>query len=140
MDNLRVAKVDNVILDRLIPPPLDQPSATPTRDRLSGTLHLTPHHLIFSPLPTSEPGPSTPQSEIWIPYPSITGLTRQPQTFQGKYPLEIRTRSFETFTLTSDKAMEGGAEDVWLSVKNCAVACGSRLLRMIILALMTSFR
>jgi hypothetical protein len=38
------------------------------------------------------------------------------------YPLQIRTRTFHSYVLGFEKAMEGGAEDVWLSVKDCAVA------------------
>jgi hypothetical protein len=115
MDNLRVARVDNVTLDALTPPPPDDPSGLPRKDRSKGTLHLTPHHLIYSPS-------TSPSDEVWIPYPSIILLTRLPQTFGGVYPLQIRTRTFESYVLGFDKAMEGGAEDVWLSVKDCAVA------------------
>jgi hypothetical protein len=120
MDNLRVAKVDNVTLDRRLPPssPSSSSSTTPTTLRQTGTLHLTPHHLIFSPSPTAEGD----TGEIWISYPAITLLTRLPQTFGGRYPLQIRTRGFESYVLTFERAMEGGAEDVWLSVKDCAVA------------------
>lgn len=119
MDNIRIAKVDNVTLDRLVPPSSSSSSfSTPTPLRQTGTLHLTPHHLIFH---ASQPS-SEEIEEVWISYPSITLLTRLPQTFAGKYPLQIRTRSFESYVLGFERAMEGGAEDVWLSVKDCAVA------------------
>lgn len=123
MDNLRIARVDNVTLDRLLPP--SSSSGTPIPQRQTGALHLTPHHLIFSPSP--QPSSSTSSAtedsdEVWISYPSITLLSRLPQTFAGKYPLQIRTRGFESYVLGFEKAMEGGAEDVWLSVKDCAVA------------------
>lgn len=93
---------------------------------------MTPHHLIFRPSASASPDPGssaiTPaastsaEEEVWISYPSITLFTRLPQTFAGKYPVQIRTRTFEGYVLGFDKAMEGGAEDVWLSVKDCAVA------------------
>lgn len=119
MDSIRVAKVDNVTLDRLIPPSTSSsPSTLPTPLRQTGTLHLTPHHLIFH---SNTPGDKS-TDELWISYPSITLLTRLPQTFAGKYPLQIKTRGFESYVLGFEKAMEGGAEDVWLSVKECAVA------------------
>ncbi|RXK36687.1 myotubularin [Tremella mesenterica] len=122
MDSIRVARVENVLLERPIPP--TTPDGTPTRQRLDGTLHLTPHHLIFSPTPddpSSSRSPSQPE-EIWVPYPSITLLTRLPQGIQGLYPLQIRTRTFDSYVFLFPKAMEGGAEDVWQSVKDCAVA------------------
>ena len=117
MDVIRVAKVDSVSLERLISP--QAPDATPTRQRVTGTLHLTPHHLIFSPTSTST---SPASEEVWIPYPTITLLTRLPQSIQGLYPLQIRTRTFESYVLLFEKDREGGAEDVWQSVKDCAVA------------------
>ena len=118
MDAIRVAKVDNVLLERPLPPnPPD--TTTSSRQRLTGTLHLTPHHLIFSPTSSSI---ATTSTEIWIPYPTITLLTRLPQSIQGLYPLQIRTRTFESYVLLFEKDREGGAEDVWQSVKDCAVA------------------
>lgn len=128
MDAIRVAKVENVQLDRYIPP--TTPNSSPTRQRLTVTLHLTPHHLIFSPLPAfseltttkSIQDPTRETDEIWVPYPSITLLTRLPQTIAGLYPLQIRTRGFESYVLSFERDREGGAEDVWQSVKDCAVS------------------
>lgn len=116
MDAIRVAKVDNVVLERPIPP--STKDGVPTRSRQTGTLHLTPHHLIFDTTSTS----SETASEIWIPYPTITLLTRLPQSIAGLYPLQIRTRTFGSYVLLFDKDRQGGAEDVWQSVKDCAVA------------------
>jgi myotubularin-related protein 6/7/8 len=128
MDAIRVAKVERVQLDRFIPS--TQASKPVTRQRLTITLHLTPHHLIFSPLPEysdltrskSILDPRNETDEIWVPYPSITLLTRLPQTIHGLYPLQIRTRNFESYVLSFEKDREGGAEDVWQSVKDCAVS------------------
>lgn len=118
MDAIRVAKVDSVILERPLPP--SPPETGPSKQRLTGTLHLTPHHLIFSP--TSYSSTSTSE-EIWIPYSTITLLTRLPQSIQGLYPLQIYTRTFESYVLLFERDRERGAEDVWQSVKDCAVAC-----------------
>jgi hypothetical protein len=118
MDSIRIARVDNVTLETFAPP--NDAGGVPNKERRKGTLHLTPHHLIFTS--TSGFDPTSGEAETWIPYPSITLLTRLPQTFGGVYPLQIRTRTFHSYVLGFDKAMEGGAEDVWLSVKDCAVA------------------
>ncbi|KAK4688239.1 myotubularin-related protein 6/7/8, partial [Tremellales sp. Uapishka_1] len=117
MDAIRVAKVDNVLLWRqLLPSP---PGPSPRHQRLQGTLHLTPHHLIFSPSADSD---NASLAEIWISYPTITLLTRLPQALGGLYPMQINTKLFESFTLIFERDREGGAEDVWQSVKDCSVA------------------
>lgn len=128
MEAIRVAKVENVQLDRFIPP--TNPSSGVIKQRITIILHLTPHHLIFSPsnqfseLTTSKSiqDPTVKTDEIWVPYPSITLLTRLPATIQGLYPLQIRTRNFESYVLYFERDREGGAEDVWQSVKDCAVS------------------
>lgn len=137
MDAIRVTKVERVQLDQFVQP--TSPDASVSKQRLAITLHLTPHHLIFSPSPdgsattktrsTLDPRETT--DEIWVPYPTITLLTRLPQTIKGLYPLQIRTRNFESYVLSFERDREGGAEDVWQSVKDCAVsgahpACPSR--------------
>ena len=119
MDAIRVARVESVTLEHQVPPSL--PDASPSRQRLTGTLHLTPHHLIFSPSSSSS---TSHNEEIWIPYPTITLLTRSPQTIQGLYPVHIRSRTFESYVLLFERDRDGGAEDVWQSVKDCAVAGG----------------
>jgi myotubularin-related protein 6/7/8 len=117
MDTIKVAKVDNVILERY------QVTATvPTKYRQSGTIHLTPHHLIFSPSQAGTSARAT-SNELWISYPTITLLTRLPQAISGLYPLQIRTRTFDSWVLLFDKERDGGAEDVWQSVKDSAVIC-----------------
>ncbi|KAL7419126.1 phosphatidylinositol-3-phosphatase ymr1 [Cryptotrichosporon argae] len=122
MDSIRVARVSPVVLDRL---ELRDPALPPTKQRVHGDLHLTPHHLIFIPSP-SGPGPSAaardPPAEVWIPYPTITRLQRLPQALDGLYPLQIGTKTFDDYTLWFQRDREGGAEDVWQSVKSCAVA------------------
>lgn len=125
MDGLRVAKVERVVLEGT--------SRCPPHDRIwvQGTLHLTPHHLFFSPdaaanaaaSSVEKPGPTSAESsdEIWVPYPTINVLQRLPQSAAGKYPLLVGTKTFDTYTLLFEKWGEGGAEDVWFSVRDCAV-------------------
>ncbi|WVF66661.1 hypothetical protein IAT40_001402 [Kwoniella sp. CBS 6097] len=129
MDSLRVARVDNVQLDQYLSPTSSPSSSsssssssavqtqTPVRHRRTGTLHLTPHHLIFSETSTSKAS----EPEIWIPYPSITLMTRLPQNIQGLYPVRIETRYFDNYVMSFEKDREAGAEDVWQSVKDSAV-------------------
>lgn len=146
MDALRVAKVERVVLERTTRAPPH------TRVHVEGTLHLTPHHLIFRPsaaaVAKSVPGGNAaattaaatdestegtadaqpiPQAEaaakeIWVPYPTINVLQRLPQSPSGRYPLLVGTKTFDTYTLLFERDREGGAEDVWQSVKDCAVA------------------
>lgn len=139
MDAIRVTKVERVQLDRFVPSSSSRDSSSSTasgitKQRLPITLHLTPHHLVLSPTPSPDgSSPSTEKSrsildptqltdEIWVPYPSITLLTRLPQTLKGLYPLQIRTRNFESYVLNFERDRDGGAEDVWQSVKDCAVS------------------
>ncbi|WVW81396.1 hypothetical protein I302_103388 [Kwoniella bestiolae CBS 10118] len=155
MDTIRIAKVDNVILEHYIPPTTS--NGQPSKVRKTGGIHLTPHHLIFceNPAPVAGvgiPGGSSSSSniggvvagtssssiasttskdkqnkndEIWIPYPTITLLTKLPQSIQGHYPLKIETKHFENyvFLFEKDRSMgkSGGAEDVWQSIKDSAV-------------------
>ncbi|KAI0705935.1 protein-tyrosine phosphatase-like protein [Cytidiella melzeri] len=100
MDAIRVAKVDGVLCSK---------SGT----TLPGTVHLTAHHLIFA---YEEPG----RDELWVPYPLMSLVTRMPQTLQGKSPVTLRTRSFETFTLSFEQEKE--ALDVFDSVRDLTVA------------------
>ncbi|WVQ72356.1 hypothetical protein IAR50_001907 [Cryptococcus sp. DSM 104548] len=109
MDALRIARVDGVVLEYSQAP--QDAAARPTHHRITGDLHLTPHHLIFSQSSLS----TTPHSEIWIPYPNIILLTRLPQTIHGLYPVQIETKTFESYILLFNKDREGGAEDVWQS-------------------------
>ena len=124
MDAIRVARVESVIVEWS--PSHTSSGSAPSRERLTGTLHLTPHHLIFSPNTSST---KSDGDEIWIPYPSVIQFTRLPQNIQGLYPVQIRTKTFEDYLLLFETDINGGAEDVWQSVKNCAIAskCCSHL-------------
>ncbi|WWC85439.1 uncharacterized protein L201_000302 [Kwoniella dendrophila CBS 6074] len=132
MDTLKVAKVDNVVLEHHIPP--SSKDGQPSKVRKTGAIHLTPHHLIFSQDPSSTPESSNDEQEIWIPYPSIILLTKLPQSIQGFYPLRIETKYFQNFVFLFEKDQDrvsgsssskrggsAGAEDVWQSIKDSAV-------------------
>ncbi|KAF5389902.1 hypothetical protein D9757_003599 [Collybiopsis confluens] len=80
---------------------------------LSGTIHLTAHHLIFR----YDEGK---QSEMWVPYPLISQVTRLPQSLQGQCPVTFHCRTFETFSL--EFTAESDATDVFESVKELTVA------------------
>lgn len=141
MDGLRVAKIDGVVLGRTTREPPH------TKLKLTGTLHLTPHHLFFSPDPvqardrpaaaataaagtdgtggdradSGEPEPDAAAAEeVWIPYPTIVRFQRLPASKEG-YPLQVATKTFDSYTLWFARDREGGAEDVWQSVRDCAV-------------------
>ncbi|KAF8418208.1 protein-tyrosine phosphatase-like protein [Tirmania nivea] len=87
-----------------------------------GTLHLTPHHLIFR-YASSAPGTPVPKSsaqmEMWITYPIIQTVQRQPMNAAGHATLRIRCRDFNfiTFHFTSDRE----CKDVFESVRALTV-------------------
>ncbi|RPB21933.1 phosphatases II [Terfezia boudieri ATCC MYA-4762] len=95
MELIRVAKVEQVsVVTRGVASP--------------GTLHLTPHHLIFR-YASSAPGAPAPknsaQMEMWITYPIIQTVQRQPMNSGGYAALRIRCRDFNfiTFHFTNDR-------------------------------------
>lgn len=57
---------------------------------------------------------------MWVPYPLVSLVTRLPQTIYGSSPLTIRTRTFETCTLSFKS--EKDIIDVFESVKELTVA------------------
>lgn len=60
-------------------------------------------------------------SNMQVPYPLISLVTRLPQTLDGKSPLIVHTRTFETFSLSF--RAERSAADVFDSIKELTVAC-----------------
>ncbi|KIK59568.1 hypothetical protein GYMLUDRAFT_201729 [Collybiopsis luxurians FD-317 M1] len=100
MDAIRVSKVEHVL-------------CTKNGSTLSGTIHLTAHHLIFR-------YDGGKENEMWVPYPLISQVTRLPQTLQGQSPLTVHCRTFETFSLHF--SAESDAIDVFESVKELTVA------------------
>ncbi|KAI9849451.1 MAG: hypothetical protein M1837_004071 [Sclerophora amabilis] len=118
MDKIRISKVDDVqLIRRGIP--------------LTGTLHLTPHHLIFSHTPSSYPEPSQSHNsdssskakpkELWITYPIISQCTFRPTPLASGLSSSIRLRcrdfTFVTFHFNGDRE----AKDVFESIK--ALTC-----------------
>ncbi|MCJ1474899.1 hypothetical protein MMC13_003559 [Lambiella insularis] len=114
MEKTRIAKVEEVKLVR-------------RGEQVEGSLHLTPHHLIFShhPSPPLQEGPgSTAESlrttrpkELWITYPIIQICTLRPSPFASHLPSSIRLRcrdfTFVCFCFNDDKK----ARDVYDSIK-----------------------
>ncbi|KAL1409190.1 phosphatidylinositol-3-phosphatase ymr1 [Vanrija albida] len=122
MDAIKVAKVERVILERADPQPPHK------RTQHEGTLHLTPHHLLFRPTPPAHSDPDDALEEVWIPYPTVNRLQRLPLVPQGdrltagRFPLVVGTKTFDNYILFFTRDREGGAEDVWQSVRDCAVS------------------
>lgn len=100
-----------------------------------GSLHLTPHHMIFRhyPAPGEEEQPSSPGKqvqkkqpspprEIWITYPVISYAQREPMNASGYSALRIRNRdfSFVTFHFKNDK----DCKDVFESIKGLSCKVG----------------
>ncbi|KAL0946768.1 hypothetical protein HGRIS_012943 [Hohenbuehelia grisea] len=100
MDSIRVPKVEGV-------------ACTKAGTTSLGTLHLTAHHLIFK-------YDDTKLEEMWVPYPLISQVNRQPQTLRGQCPLTLHCRTFESFSLAFDN--DRNASDVFDSVKELTVA------------------
>jgi hypothetical protein len=70
-----------------------------------GTLHVTPHHLIFN-----QDG-----QETWLPFPLFQSCTLHPITSSALSPLVIRTRDFKAFTIYFKDYL--AATQVWESCK-----------------------
>ncbi|EAW08173.1 phosphatidylinositol-3-phosphatase YMR1 [Aspergillus clavatus NRRL 1] len=109
MEKTRVAKVEDVTLAR-------------RGEQVVGTLHLTPHHIIFSHIPQgidnaqAQGAPVRPK-ELWITYPIIAFCTYRPNPAASRQPSSIRLRcrdfTFVCFYFTS----ESKARDVYESIK-----------------------
>ena len=87
-------------------------------EQVVGTLHLTPHHLIFSHTPpATESNPKPRPKEIWITYPIIAFCTLKPAPPVTRQPSSIRLRcrdfTFVCFYFASDQK----ARDVYDSIK-----------------------
>ncbi|WEW55311.1 phosphatidylinositol-3-phosphatase ymr1 [Emydomyces testavorans] len=110
MERTRIAKVDNVTLCR-------------RGERASGTLHLTPHHLIFSHIPPIPEGlqscssaPIKPR-ELWITYPIICYCTFKPATIASRQPSSIRIRCRDFTFVCFYFPNEAQARDAYESIK-----------------------
>ncbi|KAL8867007.1 MAG: hypothetical protein Q9174_005939, partial [Haloplaca sp. 1 TL-2023] len=111
MERTRIARVDDIKLVR-------------RGEQVEGTLHLTPHHLIFchTPAPAVEesnghPIPPTKPRELWITYPIIQTCTLRLTHPSSHLPSSIRLRcrdfTFICFCLSDEKK----ARDVYDSIK-----------------------
>ncbi|KAJ9608429.1 phosphatidylinositol-3-phosphatase ymr1 [Cladophialophora chaetospira] len=80
MERTRIAKVDDVTLSR-------------RGTQVNGTVHLTPHHIIFvhAPPPPTDGKPVRPR-ETWITYPIIHFCTFRPSPTASRQPSSIRLR------------------------------------------------
>lgn len=91
-------------------------------DQVEGTLHLTPHHIIFchiqEPAETQPSGAPPPRpKELWITYPIIQTCTLRPSHPSTRLPSSIRLRcrdfTFVCFCLYDEKK----ARDVYESIR-----------------------
>lgn len=102
-------------------------------EQVEGTLHLTPHHIIFSFIPDPPPEAKTedmettppPRSkEIWITYPIIQTCTLRPMPSVSHVPSSIRLRcrdfTFVCFCFSDEKK----ARDVYDSIKGWTCKLG----------------
>ncbi|KAF1829650.1 phosphatases II [Decorospora gaudefroyi] len=113
MERIRVSKVEGVYLLR-------------RGTRLDGTLHLMPHHMVFSYLP-SAPADAPPdakpprQKETWITYPMINYccLKPCPPMLRQEASIRIRCRDFTFFAFFFPD--EKKARDVYDSIR--ALSC-----------------
>ena len=87
-------------------------------EQVEGSLHLTPHHLIFSHTPpsTGEEVNTRPR-ELWITYPIIQTCTLRPSPPASHLPSSVRLRcrdfTFICFCFLDEKK----ARDVYDSIK-----------------------
>lgn len=91
-----------------------------------GTLHLTPHHLIFNSVAPTSPGGSkvalSGPSEIWITYPIIASLYRNPPSASSPAHIRLRNRDFSFLTIQFKTERE--CRDVFESIKALTVVKG----------------
>ncbi|KAI9045720.1 phosphatidylinositol-3-phosphatase YMR1 [Aspergillus affinis] len=116
MERTRVAKVDDVTLAR-------------RGEQVVGTLHLTPHHIIFSHLPPTtnnvqaQDTPARPK-ELWITYPIISFCTYRPTPAASRQPSSIRLRCRDFAFVCLYFASETKARDVYECIKGWTCKVG----------------
>ncbi|KAJ6005545.1 hypothetical protein N7451_003489 [Penicillium sp. IBT 35674x] len=116
MDKTQVAKVDNVTLAR-------------RGEQVDGTLHLTPHHLIFSHFPplSSEDqakGLTVRPKELWITYPIIAFGTLRLAPAASRQLSSIRLRCRDFTFVCFYFANEHKAREVFESIKQWTCKSG----------------
>ncbi|GAB1200782.1 protein-tyrosine phosphatase-like protein [Aspergillus pseudonomiae] len=116
MERTRVAKVDDVTLAR-------------RGEQVVGTLHLTPHHIIFSHIP-SLPDSAQPSAtpirprELWITYPIISFCTFRPAPAASRQPSSIRLRCRDFAFVCFYFASETRGRDVYESIRQWTCKVG----------------
>lgn len=116
MERTRVAKVEDVTLAR-------------RGEQVVGTLHLTPHHIIFSHIP-SLPDSAQPSAtpvrprELWITYPIISFCTFRPAPAASRQPSSIRLRCRDFAFVCFYFASETKGRDVYESIKQWTCKLG----------------
>ncbi|KAG0144470.1 hypothetical protein CROQUDRAFT_134376 [Cronartium quercuum f. sp. fusiforme G11] len=120
MESIKISKVDQVRLERI-----SHRFKNPTNLTLTGSLHLTTHHLIFKPnnnqsennhnkTPTETLFDQTSNHEIWITHTLLSAIEHLPSNSQPT--LLVRLITFITYTLTFDSSAI--LDDVWESLKS----------------------
>lgn len=90
-------------------------------EQAKGTLHLTPHHLIFVHTPPT--GSTARPRELWITYPIIAFCTLRPSPPSSRQPSSIRLRCRDftyiafLFPPTASASNNNTARDVFDSIK-----------------------
>jgi len=98
-------------------------------EQVTGTLHLMPHHLVFSFLPEPNPkaAPSTApprQKEVWVTYPMISYccLRPSPPAAPIKPLIRIRGRDFNFFALEFHDDKQ--ARDIYDTIRSLSCKLG----------------
>lgn len=99
-------------------------------EHVVGTLHLTPHHLIFShvpiPSPDDAPAQGTPirPRELWITYPIIQFCIFRPSPATSRQLSSIRLRCRDFTFVCFYFANESKARDVYDTIKQWTCRIG----------------
>ncbi|CAG7924106.1 unnamed protein product [Penicillium olsonii] len=101
---------------------VDNVTLTRRGEQVDGTLHLTPHHLIFSHTPTISPedqikGVTTRPRELWITYPIIAFCTLRPAPAISRQLSSIRLRCRDFTFVCFYFVNEHKAREVFESIK-----------------------
>ncbi|KAJ6129848.1 hypothetical protein N7512_002628 [Penicillium capsulatum] len=108
MEKTRIAKVDNVTLAR-------------RGEQVDGTLHLTPHHLIFSHFPRYL---ARTRQKLWITYPIISFCTLRSTPSVSRQLSSIRLRCRDFTFVCFYFANEHKAREVFESIKQWTCKSG----------------
>ena len=88
-------------------------------DQVVGTIHLTPHHIIFVHTPVTDDDNAKPPRprELWITYPIVSFCTLRPAPAASRQPSSIRLRCRDFTFVCFYFASETKARDVYDSIK-----------------------